>query len=176
MPVRPKFLMDHHVVAGLYPDDSVDFPSPATTPAIHMSCYEVCTFFFLTGNSFLGGSTDVVTGETCDDAAGTNAVAMPFMYWYCPSSTTVDAYTGPTAVPAGGVELVGMDNYIYAFEVTAPEMLAAGLYDTTNGLHHADWVRLVLTINAAKDPYAGCVYAILSHPRFADSTMPSAIV
>lgn len=172
----PKFLLNHHVVAGLYPDPDVDFPSPVTTPAIHMHCYEVCTFFFLTGGSFGNGSTDIVTIEACDDAAGTNAVAMPFMYWYCPSSTTVDAWTGPTSILAAGVELVGLDNYIYAFEVSAPEILAAGLYDATNGWHHADWARLVITINAQKDPYCGCVYAVLSNPRFADSTMPSAIV
>lgn len=168
----PMFLQDHHVVAGFYPVADITNSGAIASDIICMKHYEVATFFFFCGVSTGGTSDGLITVFACDDNAATNAVVMPFDWWECVSSTTVDTWTGPTATATTGATMTGASNQIYAAEVTAAAVLAAGLGDTPQ--HNADWVKVVWTEQTAH-AIVGGIYCILSHPRSADSTMPTAL-
>ncbi len=168
----PMFLQDHHVIAGVYPVADIAGTGAITSDIIAMKHYEVATFFFLCGVSTGGTSDGVVTVFACDDNVATNAVVMPFDWWECVSSTTVDSWTGPTATAITGAAMTGASNQIYAAEVTAAAVLAAGEGDTP--FHSADWVKVVWTQDTAHAMLAG-IYCVLSHPRSADSSMPTAL-
>ncbi len=168
----PMFMMNHHVVAGVYPVADV-YGAPAVTDIICMKNYDVATFLLIHGVSTGGDSDGVITVDAIDNAGGTTATAMPFKYWHCVSGVTVDAWTGPVASLAAGWDMTGASNQMYAVEVTGAEVMAAGRGATP--AYHADWVRLTVTEDTA-NAIVGGIICILSNCRYSDASMPTAIV
>lgn len=169
----PMFMMSNHVVAGVYPVADI-YNGNAVTDIICMKNYDVATFFLIHGVSTGGASDSTITVDAIDNAGGTTAVAMPFKYWHCVSGVTVDAWTGPVLSAATGWDMTGASNQMYAVEVTGAEVMAAGRGDTP--AFHADWVRLTATEAGNDHPIVGTIFCVLSNARYADASMPTAIV
>jgi len=170
MPTK-DFLGDHHIVSGVYPVADC-FATSKTTDYVCLRDYRRATFLIHCGNSTGGDSDGVITVLAADDADATNAVAMAFKYRTCASSTTVDTWGALTAATSSGVAMNGADNYMYAVEVTADEVLAAGLGDST--AHDADWVALKVTEDT-DDPVVAGIIIILSDPRYPQAVPRTAI-
>ncbi|MCK4627015.1 MAG: hypothetical protein KAV00_17005 [Phycisphaerae bacterium] len=167
-----EFLENHHVVAGLYPVADV-FDGTKHTDIACLKNYNRATFLIICGDSTGGASDGVITISACDDAGGTGAVAMAFKYRTCASSPTVDLWSAIIEADAAGFAMGGADNFMYAIEVTAEEVIAAGQGDTIP--HDADWVRLTHTEDT-DDPVLGTVICILSEPRYPGAVPKTAIV
>ncbi len=161
-----------HIVNGLYPLGDAFGVTVATRP-VRLRNSERVTFVIQTGDAKFDSAFDVVTIEACDAADATNAVAMPFQWRTCPSSATVDTWSLPVIIPATGVAMVGLSNYMYAAEVTGPAVLQAGQGDTPP--HLADWVRMVVTA-AAQDLVTAGVIIILHGLKHAVTVPLTAIV
>lgn len=167
-----EFLENHHIVAGLYPVADV-FDGTKHTDIVCLKNYNKATFLIICGDSTGGASDGVITVSACDDAAATNAVAMAFKYRTCASSVTVDTWSALTDATDAGFAMNGADNYMYAIEIEAVDVIAAGQGDATP--HDADWVRLTHTEDT-DDPVVGTVICILSEPRYPGAVPKTAIV
>ncbi len=165
------FLEYNHIVNGLVPLAD-RFAGTVVTDWINMEGYERCTFIVHTGNSTGGASDGVMTIVAADDNTGTNPVTTPFYYSASASSTTVDTWSAPVLTAATGQAMVGTDNYIYAFEVTAAQVLAAGRGDTP--AHNATHVKLSHAEDT-DDPIVASVLVILSNPKNATNVPRTAI-
>jgi hypothetical protein len=170
MPVS-DFLSNHHIVNGLYPVADA-FATTGVSDVISLENYESICFIIHTGNSTGGDSDGVVTVSACDTVVPGNSVAMAFRYRTCASSATVDTWSSPTAAASTGVALNGADNTMLAVEVTADEVLTAGLTNSTE--YSTPFVQLTVTEDT-DDPVVAGILCILSGPRYPQDVPVSAI-
>lgn len=156
MSSQKDFLFNHHKVAGIYP--VADFINvTGTTDIINMRDYRRATFCIDTGVSTGGTSNAIITILVNTTNTTVGAVAIPFRYKVCASSTTVDAWGASANATTAGFSMTAGSNYKYICEVNAEEVLAA--------LPGATWIYLLLT-EVTNDPIVGGVDIILSEPRF----------
>lgn len=151
------------VVVGIAP--IIDYcDGTQASDIVCLKNYRRATFIVVNGDSTSATSVNDINVWACDDNAATRAVLMPFHYWNdVEFDGTEDRYLAMgNATAAAGVTFAGIDNEVFVIEVTADEVLAAGLGDTPS--HHADWVKVVMTENG-NDPVVGCIICILHDPR-----------
>lgn len=148
------------VVADLYNQSS---GVTHTTP-LDMSEFQHATFFALHGVGTVG--TAAYTVEACDDASGTNPVAIPFRYRTCATPLTADTWSAYTQVAASGYQNSAGSNQLTAIEVDTREMLVAG--------QTKQFLRLTMT-ETVVGAVTGTVFAVLSGQRHGQSVPTDAI-
>jgi hypothetical protein len=164
MNMGKDFLSDHHVVVGLVPVADA-FTAGKYSDVIAMRDYGKCTFLVVTGAIEDAGISNLVTVEACDDAAGTNPVAVAFKRRTCLSSTSVDTWGAETAVAATGYNYAAANavaNAVWVAEVNGEDLGGKG------------FVRLKIAETADKTITA-CVLAILSGVRYPGAVPQTAI-
>lgn len=115
-----------------------------------------------------GTGTATITAEVCDDASGTNPVAIPFRYRTMSSTDTSDTWSAYTEVTAAGFTTPAANNQLHAIEIDSREVLAA------NPGVDKPFVRLTFT-EVVNSPVTGSCVAVLSRPRYAQSVPTSAL-
>lgn len=148
---------------------SADYLTVGTTIDTDVVClqnYRSATFIIVQGVSTGGTSDTLIKAYACDNTGKTNAREMAFHYWQdVQFDGSQDRYLAmATSVVATGASFTGANNEVFMVEVTADEVLAAGLADAAAGPHHADWVYLTLA-EATGHPVDGCVICVLHDPR-----------
>ena len=155
----PKVLSEYvHFVKGLDPVADA-FASTVRSDVVNMKNFSRATFIVYKGVGATGTST--ITVDACDDVVPTNTTAIPFRYRAITSGDTPGTLTDATT--SGFVTTAG-SSQLYVIEVEADQ-----LGDTGYG-----YLSLKM-VESVDSPVVGSITIQLHGPRFAQTTMATAI-
>lgn len=149
---------DRHFVTGIDPVADA-FAATVTSDVVRAREYAVVRFVVWKGVGATGTST--ITVEACDDAAGTNATAVPFNY-QAYISTTTDLPGAVTRATASGFATTAGSSQIYVIEVDSQSLGSQG------------WVRLK-AVEVVDSPVLGGVLIEMLQPRYGTDIPATAI-
>lgn len=107
-----------------------------------------------------GTGTATITMEKCDNAAGDNAVAIPFKYR---KATTDDNFGALTDATSAGITTTAGTNDQYLTEVDARDLSV-----------DKPWVRIKLT-EVVNSPVVGVCFAVAADFRYGANPMPTVV-
>lgn len=143
---------DFQIVGGLSPSADLYNGDPATD-VVGMAGYNKVHFLLHQNTGGTNTGTATVTVEAVDNAAGSNAVAIPFRY-RAKTTGASSAWGAVTAATASGFTTTANEDTIYEIQVEDQD-----LPDTQS------YVRMVLT-EAVDDPVLGSVMILLVGSRY----------
>ena len=155
------FTQKHQVVMALAPDAD-QYAADPSTDVINMKLFGHCTFVLEEGAG--GTGTVKIVAQACDNVAGDNPTAINFRYRVTAAAggDTFGALTETTVAADGYTTVAGAQKQL-VIEIDAAEL--------PDG---QPCVYLDLT-EVVDDPCDAGILAILSEPRYAAETMPTAI-
>lgn len=168
-----KLLDQVHIVNGWTHADVNG--AGVTSDIVSMKNYNRLTILLDFGNTTAGGDADI-TVSACDDVAGTHSAAMNnYTMRKSPASTSDDAFAAEVTITdskidyvAGGEIVPNTDDYcMVAIELDGAQVRGA------SSTYEMDCVKIAIG-NPGQGCPVGCKF-ILSEPRHAGDTMPSAI-
>jgi hypothetical protein len=168
-----KFLDNHHIVRGWVGANITG--AGATSDIVSLKNYNHCTIILDFGATDLAADVDI-TVYACDDVAASHSAAINnFTFRKSAATTADDSFSTATTITdskldyvlAGDVVPNDCDNSIVVIDVPASLVRAAS---TT---YEMDCVKIAFP-NPGQNCTVGCLF-ILSEPRHAAATMPSAI-
>lgn len=163
MSTSKDFLFDHHWLAGTYP--VADFINvTATSDIVCARDYRGIGFAITTGVVNTANGIVTMLVNTTNTTVG--AVAVPFRYRVCASSTTVDTWGASTNATTAGFSMTATANYKYWCEILTDEISAA--------LANASFVYLLIT-EVTNDPALGSIEVFGLCPRFPQAIPLTAI-
>lgn len=146
-----------HIVKGLDPVADA-FSGTVYSDIIKMSEYAVARFIVYKGVGATGTAT--LTVESCDDASGTNPVAVAFKYQKYTGSD--DLPGAVTSAAAAGFTTTAGSSQLYVIEADSQSLGTKG------------WVRLK-SVEVADDPVLGGILVELLGPRYGTDVPATAI-
>ena len=169
-----RFLDDHHIVRGWVPTNING--AGATSDIISLKNYNRLAIVLDFGATDAAANVDV-TVVACDDVAGTHTATIATLtFRKSPATTADDAFSSPVTVTDSKLDYVAAgdivpdtcDNSLVVIELSAADVKEA------SATYSMDCVRVVFP-NPGQACNVGCLF-ILSDPRYAGDTLPSAIV
>jgi hypothetical protein len=155
---------EFHPVNGLVPVADA-FAGTVYSDVVNLSEYGKAMFFVIKGAGATGTST--VTVEACSTAAAAAVQAVAFRYKYdidAGVTASSDTYSAMAACASTGFTTTAGAEGVYMVEISSDE-----LYSTYK------YARLKM-VEVANDPVTGCVFILLSQPRYGEAVMDSALV
>ena len=148
------FNEDLKVLAGLTPSADLYNGDPATD-IVNMAGYTKCVFVLhqVQGSTSIGSA--VITVEAVDNAAGSNALEIPFTYRKKTTGTS-EVWGSITAALAAGFTTTVAEDTMYIIEIDHQALPEA-----------QQWVRMVMT-EAVDSPVLGSVAIYLDGARYKD--------
>ena len=169
-----RFLEENHIVRGWLPADINGVG--ATSDIISLKNYNRCTIVLDFAASDAAANVDI-TISGCDDVVGTHSAAINNYTFRKSAATTADDSFSDEAtitdskmdyVAAGDIVPDTCDNSIVVIDVPA------SLVKASSTTYVMDCLKVAFA-NPGQACNVGCLF-ILSEPRFASTTMPSAII
>jgi len=151
------FTERNHIVKGIDPVADA-FAGSVASDVVNLKNYGHVTFLVYKGVGTTGTST--ITVEACSDTTPTTTEAIAFKYRAYTSGDTPG--TLQTATASGFTTTAG-SSQVYAIEVDAQDLAETGY----------NYVRLKAT-EVVDSPVVGAILAILSEPRYASGSLPTA--
>jgi hypothetical protein len=148
---------ERHIINALPPVADA-FAGTVYSDVIKVSDYHAARFTLYRGVGATGTST--LTIEACDDAAGTNPVAIPFAY---------QKYDNADDVPDDVVQATAA-----GFTTGAGSNFQFVLEAETQRMGDKKWLRLK-AVEVVDSPVLGGIMVTLLHPRYARQVPPTAI-
>ena len=169
-----RFLDDHHVVRGWIHQDANS--GGVNSDVVCLKNYARCAIVLEFADTDASGDADI-TILACDDVAASHTVAINnFVYRKSAASTSDDSFAAAATITDSKIDYVSGgeivpntdDNKLVVIDIDAAQVLAAGtsyVYDCLQ----------VTFGDPGQACNVGCLF-ILSEPRHAGETLPSAIV
>ena len=168
-----KFLDTHHIVNGW---THADVTGGATTSdIISLAKYNHVAIVLDFGNCTAGGDSDIAVVASDDVSASHTATLATLNFRKSPGTTASDTFATEVTVTDSKIDYVAAgdivpdtdDNCIVVIELDAADVLGAGTSYVYDCLY-------VTFSNPGQATPVGCTF-ILSEPRYAGATLPSAI-
>jgi hypothetical protein len=169
-----KFLEEHHIVRGWLPANING--SGATSDIVSLKNYNHVTIILDFAATDAAADVDIVV-QACSDVAAAHTAAIASLTFRKSAATTSDdSFSDPVTVTDSKLDYVAAgdivpdtdDNKIVVIDIDGPQVRGA------DDDYEYDCLRVVFP-NPGQACTVGCLF-ILSEPRYAAATMPSAII